>query len=332
VGPLGRELAIWEIHLKSTDKSPHTIKSYRQAVRTLGAWLADRGLPLDPEDITTDHLRSFQAYLLAPKDEGGAGARTSAVCTRHDALKLFFRFFEDEDDLPNPMRRVHRPDEREATIQPLTEEQLAALLDTCRGRDFQDRRDLAIIRTWISTPARLSEIAMLRIVGHDGEPDVDPLAGLIHVMGKGRRPRQMALSPKACKALIRYEKVREHHPNAHSPAYWLSHKHERFTQSGIQQMIARRARQASIGHVHPHMFRHTYATTFLDNGGTESALMRQGGWRSRKIMERYTKLLADARADREARQINVGDHVLHPRPIPSTDESCRVIDKLECHE
>jgi hypothetical protein len=66
LGPLGRELAIWEIHLKSTDKSPHTIKSYRQAVRALGAWLADHGLPLDPEEITTDHLRSFQAYLLAP--------------------------------------------------------------------------------------------------------------------------------------------------------------------------------------------------------------------------------------------------------------------------
>jgi hypothetical protein len=54
-------------------------------------------------------------------------------------------------------------------------------------------------------------------------------------------------------------------------------------------MIARRARQAGIGHVHAHQYRHTYAATFLDNGGTESALMRQAGWRSRKVMERYTK-------------------------------------------
>lgn len=168
---------------------------------------------------------------------------------------------------------------------------------------------MAIIRMWVSTPARLSEIAMLRVVGHDGEPDVDPLAGMIYVMGKGRRPRQMALSPKACKATIRYERVRERHPNARSPFYWLSHKKERFTQSGIQQMIARRAREAGIGHVHPHQFRHTYATTFLDSGGTESALMRQGGWRSRKIMERYTKTTADARSDREARELNIGDRV-----------------------
>lgn len=246
---------------------------------------------------------------MTPADDGGAGLRTGTVCTRHDALKLFFRFLEEEDDLPNPMRRVRRPGEEDVTIQPLTENQLAALLDTCRGKDFQDRRDLAIMRILISTPARLSEIAMLRTVGDDGEPDVDPLAGMIYVMGKGRRPRQMALSAKACKALVRYEKVRERHVNARSSFYWLSHKHERFTHSGIQQMIARRGRKAGVGHVHPHQFRHTYATSFLDNGSTESALMRQGGWRSRKVMERYTKTTADARADREARELNLGDRV-----------------------
>ena len=309
LGPLGRDLAIWEIHLKSSGKSPHTVKSYIQGVRALAGFLTDQGLPLDPERITTSQLRAFQAYLLLPADQGGAGKRTSTVCTRHDSLKLFFAFLEEEDDLPNPMRRVQRPAEEEVTIQPLTEAQLAALIDTCRGRDFYDRRDMAIIRMLVSTPTRLSEIAMLRVVGHDGEPDVDPLAGMIYVMGKGRRPRQMALSPKACKAAIRYEKVRERHPNARSPFYWLSHKKERFTQSGIQQMIARRAREAGIGHVHPHQFRHTYATTFLDSGGTESALMRQGGWRSRKIMERYTKTTADARSDREARELNIGDRV-----------------------
>jgi integrase/recombinase XerD len=96
------------------------------------------------------------------------------VCTRHDALKLFFKFPQEEDDLPDPMRRVRRPTEEEPVIQPLTEDELLALLRTCRGKDFQDRRGLALIRVWISTPARLSEVAMLRIVGHDGESDVDP--------------------------------------------------------------------------------------------------------------------------------------------------------------
>ena len=142
LGPLGRDLAIWEIHLKSSGKSPHTVKSYIQGVRALAGFLTDQGLPLDPERITTSQLRAFQAHLLLPVDQGGAGKRTSTVCTRHDSLKLFFAFLEDEDDLPNPMRRVQRPAEQEVTIQPLTEDQLAALIDTCRGNDFYDRRDM----------------------------------------------------------------------------------------------------------------------------------------------------------------------------------------------
>jgi site-specific recombinase XerD len=68
LGPLGRDLAIWEIHLRSTGKSTHTIKSYVQGVRALDGFLTDQGLPLDPEEITTRHLRAFQAHLLLPED------------------------------------------------------------------------------------------------------------------------------------------------------------------------------------------------------------------------------------------------------------------------
>ncbi|MBW3604089.1 MAG: hypothetical protein KY460_04090 [Actinobacteria bacterium] len=42
LGPLGRDLAIWEIHLKSSGKSPHTVKSYIQGVRALAGQAARR--------------------------------------------------------------------------------------------------------------------------------------------------------------------------------------------------------------------------------------------------------------------------------------------------
>jgi integrase len=67
--------------------------------------------------------------------------RNSTVCTRHGSLKLFFAFLEDEDDLPSPMSKVRRPTEQDVSIQPLTEDQLAALLNTCKGRDFESCRD-----------------------------------------------------------------------------------------------------------------------------------------------------------------------------------------------
>jgi hypothetical protein len=45
-------------------------------------------------------------YLLTPADDSGAGLRTGTVCARHDALKLFFRFLEEEDDLPDDAARA----------------------------------------------------------------------------------------------------------------------------------------------------------------------------------------------------------------------------------
>ena len=79
LGPLGRDLAIWEIHLRSIGKSTHTIKSYVQGVRALAAWLTEEGLPLDPEAITTNQLRAFQAHLLLSEDQGGAAKLDTRV-------------------------------------------------------------------------------------------------------------------------------------------------------------------------------------------------------------------------------------------------------------
>jgi hypothetical protein len=79
LGPLGRELAIWEIHLEFTDKSPHTIKSYRQAIHTLGAWLADCGLPLDLRRSPPIICGVVPGVPARPKR---AGARTAPAGSR----------------------------------------------------------------------------------------------------------------------------------------------------------------------------------------------------------------------------------------------------------
>ena len=80
----------------------------------------------------------------------------------------------------------------------LTEADLKALLGTCRGRGFEDRRDEAIIRLLADTGMRRGELLGI------GCEDVDLDVGVLTVLGKGRRRRQVPVGAKTARAMDRY--------------------------------------------------------------------------------------------------------------------------------
>ena len=146
----------------------------------------------------------------------------------------------------------------------LTDDQLRALLKACEGKDFEDLRDAALLRVLIDTGARASEIMGLEIDSED--PDLDLDAGTIRVLGKGRRPRYVAIGAKTVRALDRYIRVRSRHPASSSPALWLGKKGA-MTDSGLRQILNRRGAEAGVPGVHPHIFRHTFSHQWLLAGG-----------------------------------------------------------------
>lgn len=114
------------------------------------------------------------------------------------------------------------------------------------------------------------------------------------VTGKGRRPRTVAFGRKVSQALDRYVRARGQHPDAPSSWLWLGRK-GRLTGTDIAQML-RRAREAGIGEIHPHLFRRTFAHQWLADGGSEGDLMRLAGWCSRTMLQHYGASAATERA------------------------------------
>lgn len=78
------------------------------------------------------------------------------------------------------MRNMRPPSVPVPPVPVLDDAQLKALLATCKGSSFADRRDLAILLVFIDTGARRSEVAGLRV------DDIDADRGVLRVTGKGR--------------------------------------------------------------------------------------------------------------------------------------------------
>jgi integrase/recombinase XerD len=172
------------------------------------------------------------------------------------------------------------------------------------------RRGAAILRTFLSTGGRLSEVADLRHTPASPETnDVDLDAGIVRIKsGKGRRERISYLSAKAVKAIDRYLRVRQRHANAHLPYLWLGEK-GRLTDSGVVQTLKRRGREVGVTGFHAHSARHWYAHEAMSAGPVEGEIMALAGSSSREMLSRYRKAAERERAVAPARRVNVGDRV-----------------------
>jgi site-specific recombinase XerD len=272
--------------LSMHDKAAGTRTVYRSSLRGFTTWLRAEKPGVDLLHVTAADCRAHLTYLAAEGREGNTRRN------RWTVLRSFYRWLVDEDELDvSPMAKVSQPKATAKPVDVLTEAQLTALLDACKGRDFQARRDLAIFRMFGATGMRIGELTALTLA------DIDLSTRLVVIRhGKGDRARVVRVDPATASAIDRYLRARARHKFAALPALFISHQ-GRLRDVGVQHMLKRRAAEAGVPTtVHPHMFRHTFAHRFLSNGGQEGDLARLGGWESAEVMRRYGSSVATERA------------------------------------
>jgi integrase len=297
VEPTVAELAIdFELTLKAQGKSPATVRVYLSAVRQLAGFLADRGMPASVAGIAREHVEAYIADIFE------RGRSPSTARTRFTGLHVFFDWcVEDGEIARSPMERMKMPTVPDQPVAVLDDDQIRALLAECSGRSFADVRDTAIIRLFIDSGMRVGEMAGLRV------DDLDFETGSAIVTGKGNRRRAAPFGTKTALALRRYLRARARHSHAGVSELWLGLFGPWAGPPAFAQMLERRGRDAGIGHVHAHMFRHTFAHRWLDAQGTEGDLMKLAGWRNRRMIDRYGASVAAQRARDAHRRIAPGD-------------------------
>ena len=142
-GQLADLIPSWTRSLRARNKSPKTIRGYRETTEIFLAFLTDKGMPTALNKIGREHVESFVEDQLARW-------KPTTALTRYQALRQFFNFAVDEGELrDSPMTRMKPPTIGEVPVPVVSDDDLRKLLRTVEGRErasFEHKRDAAIFR------------------------------------------------------------------------------------------------------------------------------------------------------------------------------------------
>lgn len=266
-------------HLASERRlSPHTVSAYLRELEAFRQWCGKTGLE-DWTRIDGQHVRTFAARSHA------GGLQPRSVQRRLSALRTFFAFLIREGLLKyNPAVGIHAPKAGKRLPHTLDVDQMGALL-AMKPVGPLGVRDLAMMELLYSSGLRLAELVGLDLT------DLDLADRTVRVLGKGNKARIMPVGRQAVTALQHWLRERTALASAGETAVFISHRGRRLGGRAVQLLVARHARTQglSVG-VHPHLFRHSFATHVLESSRDLRAVQELLGHASISTTQIYTHL------------------------------------------
>ena len=298
--------------LRAEGKSEKTIYSYGLTVRLLSEFLAARGRDLTV-DVSRDDIRDFiteqstRRKIIDGLGRVHVGGSPATALVRFKSLQQFFKHCVEEEELDvSPMTGMRAPSFEREPPPIVPDDVLSRLLKSRSGKTLEHRRDKALLRTFLDTGCRLSEVTNLKM------GDVDLGRQLVTVRGKGNRVRVTNFGVKTADALDGYmrqlEGERPERFDGSDSWLWIG-RQGRMGTSGITDALHRMCDDAGVPQLHWHQLRHTFAHTWLAAGGNEGDLMSLAGWRSRSMLDIYAKSAQVERAHAASRRLSLGDRV-----------------------
>jgi integrase/recombinase XerC len=241
-------------HLRTERRlSIHTSSAYAHDLNEFFKWQDAQGIE-HWQQITNHHVRQF----AATEHRRGIGPRS--IQRRLSTLRSFFKFLIREGQLKNnPALEVRAPKATKKLPTTLDADQMAQLLNF-RADQTLDKRDKAIMELFYSSGLRLSELAGLNL------SDLDLADHTVRVLGKGNKTRLVPVGSFALTAIKDWLQERALLVQDETPAVFVSQQGKRLAVRTIQLRVAAWAKQQGLGqHVHPHMFRHSFASHILES-------------------------------------------------------------------
>lgn len=238
-----------------------TIASYEKDLALFSSFLEAKGLTFT--QAGKEEIRTF----LAKELKRGISRRTLA--RRLSALRGYYDYLHMLDLVPiNPFRSIQSPKTETVYPKALYLEEVEKLFDANAKRDDELAiRDQAILELLYASGMRASELVSF------APNQIDYRSRMILVYGKGSKERNVPFGPSAEKAMKRYAsqtrpKLAAKNTSRTRPhSFFLNAKGQDLTVRGLEYILhAIEEKTGQFLGLHPHEFRHTFATHLLENG------------------------------------------------------------------
>ncbi len=281
---------MWELYLKGFREylilekglSNNAIEAYTRDVSKLAQYLKaqqERG----PEELTLADLQDFVEMLH------GLGLATSSQSRVLSGIRQFYKYLMLEDIISeDPAELIDLPKRKKKLPEVLTSDEISKLISQIDLSEPLGLRNLTIIELLYACGLRVSELCDLKI------SDLYLDAEIIRVIGKGDKERLVPIHAEALTILERYlqewRELQRPKPD-YEDILFLTVRGKKMSRVMIFYILKDLAAKSGIKkNVHPHTFRHSFATHLVENGADLRAVQLLLGHESITTTEIYTHL------------------------------------------
>lgn len=278
--------------------SEHTVLSYTTDLDRYCAFLESRGI-FSARNVTEQHVSTFLRYLTK------IGLSPRSVARAFSAVRGFHRFLLSEDwTEDDPTQNLEPPKRSKSLPEVLSLAEVNAILDQPDVSKRLGVRDRAILEVMYATGVRVSELVNLK------QSDLLFDEEVIVVFGKGSKERLVPIGKPAREWVTRYQqecRLYIARPHRSRDYLFLNARGGKITRRAICDIVAKYRKAAGITRpVHPHTFRHSFATHLLEGGADLRAVQEMLGHADISTTQIYTHI------DRE--YLKEVHRTFHPRP------------------
>lgn len=262
--------------------SENTIVSYRNDLANLINFARDRDIT-DENEIDYKVILEFYKML---SDMGISSATSARYLSSH---KGFFEYLLSNNYIKrNPVDKLTVPRRSRKLPQVLSFNEVERILQAPDTDTLLGLRDKALLETMYASGLRVSEAIGLN------QNDMFLNEELIRVFGKGSKERLVPIGQSAIEAIGSYllhsRPMLEKKGKSFSTVF-LNSRGTRLSRMGVWKIVDRYAREAEVlKEVHPHTFRHSFATHLLEGGADLRAVQEMLGHADISTTQIYTHI------------------------------------------